>query len=103
MLTQNQIVFFNSNGFLVVEDVLDQATVLDPVRSEYAALLDTFITTWVAQGQMQAPAASDSFYDKLKLAYQAGCDWFQSMDISMPGNEIKSETPMYFSKIHLNS
>ncbi len=37
MLTQNQIVFFNSNGFLVVEDVLDQATVLDPVRTEYAA------------------------------------------------------------------
>ena len=51
---------------------------------------------------MQAPAASDSFYDKLKLAYQAGCDWFQSMDISMPGNEIKSDTPMHFSKITFN-
>ena len=103
MLTQNQIVSFNSNGFLVVEDVLDQATVLDPVHTEYAALLDTVIITWVAQGQMQAPAASDSLYDKLKLAYQAGCDWFQSMDISMPRNEIKSETPTHFSKIHLIS
>ena len=55
MLTQNQIVFFNSNGFLVVEDVLDQATVLDPVRTEYAALLDTVITTWVAQVTCRRP------------------------------------------------
>ena len=61
MLTQNQIVFFNSNGFLVVEDVLDQATVLDPVRTEYAALFDTVITTWVAQVRCRRPLPQTAF------------------------------------------
>ena len=78
--------------------MLDQTTVLDPLRTEYAALLDRLIETWVMQGQMRAPTASDSFYDKLKLAYQAECDWFQPMDISLPGSQIQPDTPMHFSK-----
>ena len=41
------------------------------------------------------PAGAD-FYTQLKLAYQAGCDWFQPLDISLPGDRITSQTPMHF-------
>jgi len=87
MLTQDQLDHFNTHGFLVVENVLDD-TVLNPVRAEYAALLDDLCTGWGITG--------DSFEDKLTKAYQAGHDWFQPMDISLPGDRIQADTPMHF-------
>ncbi|MEL6947510.1 MAG: phytanoyl-CoA dioxygenase family protein, partial [Pseudomonadota bacterium] len=32
------------------------------------------------------------------IAYSAGCDWFQPMDISLPGDSISHDTPMHFSQ-----
>ena len=43
MLTEDQIRFYRTQGFLVVEDVLDQRTVLDPVRREYAAIINRYL------------------------------------------------------------
>ena len=43
MLTDNQIASFQKNGYLVVENVFDDDTILTPVRAEYSALLDTVI------------------------------------------------------------
>ncbi len=87
MLTDTEINHFNTHGFLVVENVLDDA-VLDPVREEYGALLDSLCAGWGIAG--------DSFEDKLAAAYRAGHDWFQPMDISLPGDRITAETPMHF-------
>ena len=96
MLSEDQVTFFNANGYLVVEDVLDQATVLDPVRAEYAALLDRLYDSWFAEGRVTTPPAQLEFWGKLLHAYQAGCDWFQPMDISLPGERILADTPMHF-------
>lgn len=89
MLSPDQITRFQREGYLVVEDVLD-ASVLDPVRAEYKALLDDLIQGW----GMTMPDAS--FEKKLLAAYQAGHDWFQPMDISLPGDRIAADTPMHF-------
>jgi hypothetical protein len=40
MLSTAQIESYWRNGYLVVEDVLDQTSVLDPVRREYGGILD---------------------------------------------------------------
>ena len=94
MLTAGQVDAFNANGYLVVEDVLDQAAVLDPVRAEYAALLDALYRDWATQGRV--PPGLTGYYEQLSAAYRAGCDWFQPMDISLPGGEIAADTPMHF-------
>jgi ectoine hydroxylase-related dioxygenase (phytanoyl-CoA dioxygenase family) len=94
MLTQAQIKSFHDGGFLVLDDVLDQASVLDPVRAEYAALMDTLYADWLAQNRV--PEGPRTFDDKLLAAYKAGCDWFQPMDISLPGDPIAADTPMHF-------
>ncbi|MEC7208527.1 MAG: phytanoyl-CoA dioxygenase family protein, partial [Pseudomonadota bacterium] len=96
MLTRSQTECFNRQGFLVVEDVFSEAQVLGPVRREYQAVLDQLVAEWVAEGRMPGPPADAGFYTKLKLAYQAGCDWFQPLDISLPGDRITSQTPMHF-------
>lgn len=96
MLTAEQIEFFEENGYLVVEDVLDPASVIAPVKAEYAALLDGLYDGWFAEGRVSTPPRGLSFHDKLLIAYRARCDWFQPMDISLPGNRIQADTPMHF-------
>ena len=96
MLTAEQKVFFEENGYLIVEDVLDQQTVVEPVRKEYAALLDDLYDGWFAEDRVSVPPDGLSFHDKLLIAYKAKCDWFQPMDISLPAGNIESDTPMHF-------
>jgi len=85
MLTQDQIARFHRDGYLVVEDVLTGK--LDAVRAEYSALLDQLCAGWGITG--------DSFEEKLITAYRAGHDWFQPLDISLPGDRIAAATPFH--------
>ncbi|WP_137700666.1 phytanoyl-CoA dioxygenase family protein [Marimonas lutisalis] len=93
-LTRDQIDAFNANGVLVVPDVLPPQ-VLNGVKAEYESLLDGLYSAWHAEGRVPAPEGMD-FWDKLLVSYEAGCDWFQPMDISLPGDEITPETPFHF-------
>jgi len=94
MLTAAQAAQFHKDGYVVVENVLP-TPVLDEVRAEYSALMDSLYATWQAQGRVPDGAGLD-FWGKLSAAYSAGCDWFQPMDISLPGGEITPDTPMHF-------
>jgi phytanoyl-CoA hydroxylase len=94
MLTQTQIDEFNTQGVLVIPNVLDP-DLLTRIRSEYSALLDDLYEKWFAAGLV--PAAGDmDFYQKLLVSYHAKCDWFQPMDISLPGDTIRDNTPFHF-------
>ncbi|WP_420325807.1 phytanoyl-CoA dioxygenase family protein [Mameliella sp.] len=94
MLTQDQIAQFDREGYVVVEDVLD-ADRLAAVKAEYAALLETLYARWHTEGRVP-PAEGMDFWQKLLTSYAAGCDWFQPMDISLPGGEIAADTPFHF-------
>lgn len=96
MLSADQLTFFEREGYLVIEDVFDQATIVDPVRAEYSQLLDSLYLEWFRQGHVKTAPDGLSFEDKLSISYQAGCDWFQPMDISLPGDRIQFDTPMHF-------
>ena len=94
MLTTNQITEFNENGVIVIPDVLN-ADLLDRIRQEYAVLLDGLYADWQRQG-LVPPADGLDFYEKLLVSYRAKCDWFQPMDISLPGDTIRDDTPFHF-------
>ena len=94
MLTANQITEFNENGVIVIPDVLN-AELLDRIRQEYAGLLDGLYADWQRQG-LVPPADGLDFYEKLLVSYRAKCDWFQPMDISLPGDAIRDDTPFHF-------
>ncbi|WP_102107337.1 phytanoyl-CoA dioxygenase family protein [Oceaniglobus roseus] len=93
MLTPAQTADFAARGFLVVEDVVPPS-VLAAVRTEYEGLLDGLYRGWVDEGRV--PGGIKGFEARLIAAYRAGCDWFQPMDISLPGDRITEETPMHF-------
>lgn len=92
-LSQSDLDQFNTQGFLVVEDVLSP-DLLARIRAEYAGLLNGLYADWQAQGLV--PPNQGGFFDKLLTSYAAGCDWFQPMDISLPGDAITPDTPFHF-------
>ncbi|MEM6467268.1 MAG: phytanoyl-CoA dioxygenase family protein [Pseudomonadota bacterium] len=94
MLNQDDITRFNTQGFLVVEDLLEDS-LLTRIRAEYAELLDQLYGAWHDEGRVPAPKGL-GFEEKLSAAYRAGCDWFQPMDISLPNEQITPQTPMHF-------
>lgn len=96
MLTQAQTSFFEENGYLVVEDLFDEDGMLFPVRAEYAGLLDAFVEAWVGEGALDPRVRRLDFFGKLHRCYVRGLDWFQPLDISLPGDEITPDTPMHF-------
>jgi phytanoyl-CoA hydroxylase len=94
MLTKDQITRFETEGYLVVENVLSPS-VLTAIKAEYADLLDGLYDGWEAAGHVP-PTKVQDFWERLLWSYKAGCDWFQPMDISLPGGEITRETPFHF-------
>ncbi|MBD3678749.1 MAG: phytanoyl-CoA dioxygenase family protein [Rhodobacteraceae bacterium] len=93
-LTDEQKTRFATEGYLVIEDVLPP-DLLDRIRAEYAGLMDGLYGGWQAKGLVPDGSGMD-FWDKLLTSYKAGCDWFQPMDISLPGDEIEPDTPFHF-------
>lgn len=102
MLDQKQRELFEQQGYLVIENVFDQQSVLDPVREEYSALLNQLYQKWFDEGAVSVSPTGLNFWEKLLFAYQAGCDWFQPMDISLPGDRISADTPMHFGPAIFN-
>jgi len=95
MLTQSETDRFRSQGFLVVENVVDEAT-LEAVRQEYSALMDRLYADWYEQGLVNVDPDGLSFWEKLDQCYRGGFDWYQPFDISLPHDNIREDTPMHF-------
>ncbi len=95
MLSPEQIEAFNRDGYLVVPDVVPQVT-LEALHSEYEKLMDDLYEGWWRDGSVATAPDKLDFWGKLRTSYEAGCDWFQPMDISLPGDKISGDTPMHF-------
>ncbi|MEM8851220.1 MAG: phytanoyl-CoA dioxygenase family protein [Pseudomonadota bacterium] len=87
-LTPDQITTFQRQGYLVVEDVVPQAT-RDAVEAEYADLMRTFAA-------QRGIGWRGSFLETLRAVHGAGHDWFQSLDITLPGDRIAPDTPFHY-------
>ena len=93
-LSSDQIRHFKTEGYVVVPDLIP-AEILDQVKAEYADLLNGLYEGWFTDGLVQTPGENLDFWGKLLSAYQAGCDYFQPMDISLPGDRIVENTPFH--------
>ncbi|MEM6824971.1 MAG: phytanoyl-CoA dioxygenase family protein [Pseudomonadota bacterium] len=90
MLSSDKVTEFRETGVLIVEDVLG-GDILGPVREEYTVLLDELIEGWGNPPEIP----EGSFEERAIAAYRAGYDWFQPMDIALPGERITIDTPFH--------
>jgi phytanoyl-CoA hydroxylase len=93
---------FAADGYVLLEDVLDPATDLQPVVDDYAARLDELAEEWHAQGIISATYAGLPFAQRFaRVAAEAGAagvEWIQYFDFSLPLGSVKADTPIHLSE-----
>lgn len=97
LLTSRQVEQFHDEGFLVVEDIIDTREFLDPLVSEYEALLDQLANTLFAEGKIQSTYADLPFGRRLTKVYaETGKVWAQYFDFSLPFKNVAPDEPCHF-------
>jgi phytanoyl-CoA hydroxylase len=89
---------FDQQGFLVVENVLDPERDLDPVVTEYEALLDHLVDGWHAAGQLPSTFGDLPFAERFGRVLNAAPRELNVMahfDISLPFEGVTEATPIH--------
>ena len=94
MLSESDKDRFSSQGYLVVENIVDD-TALGAVRQEYAELMRRHYAAWHASGDVKKAPDGLSFWQMFDEVCKSGVEWFQPMDISLPHDNIQEDTPMH--------
>jgi ectoine hydroxylase-related dioxygenase (phytanoyl-CoA dioxygenase family) len=88
--------FFAQNGYLVVEDVFDQETEIEPVVAEYMELLERLADQWSADGTIASRYDELEFPQRFaRILADTGAPGFQYFDISFPTRGVTPQTPMH--------
>jgi hypothetical protein len=87
---------FNTEGYVVVEDVLDPERDLDPVMAEYMDLLERLVSQWRAAGTLSSDYADLPFPQRWgHVLHEVGPTGYQPFDISLPFTGVTEDTPIH--------
>ena len=96
MLNDNQLRHLDKEGYLVVEDVIDPVTVLNPLVKEYVSVLDNLALELYSKGEIKELHEDLTFSERLTQIYMdSGKVHPQYFDFSLPQQGIKYDTPMW--------
>ena len=83
MLSSDQLDLFQRNGYLVVEQVLDDSDLV-PLEREYAALLDDMAKRLYEQGEIDSAYAELDFAERFAKVVAQYPECIDQMNISLP-------------------
>ncbi|MCC6626698.1 MAG: phytanoyl-CoA dioxygenase family protein [Chloroflexi bacterium] len=87
---------FNTEGYVVIEDVLDPVSDLDPVMAEYMDLLEHLVAQWRAEGTLSTDYADLPFPQRWgHVLQEVGAAGYQPFDISLPFSGVTADTPIH--------
>ncbi len=96
MLTYAQKEQFEEDGYLLVEDLLDPASDIQPLIDEYEAVLDGLAQKLKDEGVIQSTYAGLSFNERMvNICIESGRTFGEHFDFSLPQNGITAETPLH--------
>ena len=86
---------FESEGFVVVEDVLDPDQEIAGVLAEYADALDEIATDFLQKGLIESTHRELGFTERLiRVSQESGQPIPQFFDFSLPQTGIRHDTPI---------
>src|SRR4051794_19163282 len=95
-LSTEQVEHFHTEGYLVVEGVLDAERDIAPVMREYAAVLDGIARELHAAGEIGSTYADLDFDARLiRVCEESGRNFPQHFDFSLPQTGVKHDTPIH--------
>jgi ectoine hydroxylase-related dioxygenase (phytanoyl-CoA dioxygenase family) len=85
-----------TEGYVVVDDVLDPETDLAPLLDEYNSVLDGIASSLVDEGVLQSTHADLSFAERLiAVCQESGKNFPQHFDFTLPQKGITPTTPIH--------
>jgi phytanoyl-CoA hydroxylase len=86
---------FESDGYVVVEGLLDPTTDLAPIKAEYATLLDALAVKWHRDGKISQDYRALPFDQRLrKIVAETKGKYFNHFEISLPSH-IEHDSPIH--------
>lgn len=96
ILTAAQKAQFETEGYLLVEGLLDPERDIQPVLDEYNDVLDGLARGLVAEGKLSSTHADLPFADRLiAVCAESGRNFPQEFDFSLPQSGIRTDTPIH--------
>ena len=94
---------FEDEGYLVVEDLLDEAGDIRPLVAEYEALLERKATQWFCEGRLAESYGELDFGQRLtQVIRELGDACFYHFEISLPFDKIADDTPIHLGPAAFN-
>lgn len=95
-LTSDEVAHFEDEGFILVRGLLDVERDIQPVRSEYAGVLDRLARDLFEAGEIQSTYEDLSFSDRMIACYRdSGRVLSQHFDCSLPQAGTKVDSPIW--------
>ena len=95
-ITDEQMAFFEDQGYLMVRGLLDQEEVLDPVIEEYGTVLDQLAEELYLAGKIESRYEDLPFGERItKVWGESGAVHQQYFDFTLPQGNIKEDTPFW--------
>jgi ectoine hydroxylase-related dioxygenase (phytanoyl-CoA dioxygenase family) len=97
-LTKPKIIneYFQENGYVLVEDVLDPKTVLDPIISEYEKVLDNLCKELYEKKEIKSLYSDLEFDERIIKVYnETGKNYAYYFDFHLPFKNVKPDTPFW--------
>ena len=96
LLTEEQIAEFSDRGYLVIDNIFDPQTDLNPIMEEYLGVLEHLAQDLYAQGKIRSLYADLPFEERLIAIYQdSGKVHGQYFNPSLPADGVKENTPYW--------
>ena len=94
---------FTTQGYVMIEGLLDPEQDLQPVVDDYTILLDEVAERWYTQGNISSTYRDSSFSERMiHLINDFGDNWAPYFDISLPNGNVTEESPIHLSEAVFN-
>jgi phytanoyl-CoA hydroxylase len=104
ILTAAQRKDFEEAAYLVVEDVLDPVTEIEPVLDEYAEVLDGIAENLYRSGAIGSAYSGLALVPRLiAICVESGRNFPQNFDFSLPLRNIRRDTPIHLGPAIFNT
>jgi len=95
-LSRAQVAQFHQQGYLLVENLFDPATDIDPIIEEYEGVLGNLADQLYAQKTISSTYAELPFGQRLIEIYkESGTVHAQYFDFSLPQADVRQDTPLW--------
>ncbi len=95
-ITDEQMAFFEDQGYLMVRGLLDADEVINPVIEEYGTVLDRLATELYLAGKTKSTYEDLPFGERItKVWGESGAVHTQCFDFTLPQGGIKEDTPFW--------